>query len=180
VIALGQNPCLPRSSWSALKRMNPSAKRGIMPACERQFTAGRRGRGAPRRHPSPPPPLCPPPLCYAFALSPTSQREALSAVAWEERERGGRYYTRSRREGGRVVREYVGGGLAGERAEEEDRARRELEEAQREREREDIERIKALAAPVLEVSEAAEILARAHLVAAAYHRRKGEYRRARG
>jgi hypothetical protein len=118
-------------------------------------------------------------LCYAFALSPTSQREALSAVAWEERERGGRYYTRSRREGGRVVREYVGGGLAGELAAEADR-KRELEEAQREREREDIERIKALAAPVLEVSEAAEILVHAHLIAAGYHRRKGEYRRARG
>jgi hypothetical protein len=101
-------------------------------------------------------------------------------VAWEERERGGRYYTRSRREGGRVLREYVGGGLAGELAAEADRERRELEEAQRKREREDIERIKALAAPVLEVSEAAEILARAHLVAAGYHKRKGEWRRARG
>ena len=101
-------------------------------------------------------------------------------MAWEKRERGGRYYTRSRREGGRVLREYVGGGLAGELAAEADRKRRELEEAQREREREDIERIKALAAPVLEVSEAAEILARANLVAAGYHRRKGEYRRARG
>lgn len=101
-------------------------------------------------------------------------------MAWEERERGGRYYTRSRREGGRVLREYVGGGLAGELAAEADRERRELEEAQRKREREDIERIKALAAPVLEVSEAAEILARAHLVAAGYHKRKGEWRRARG
>jgi len=100
-------------------------------------------------------------------------------VAWEKRERGGRYYTRSRRDGGRILREYVGGGLAGELAAEADRERRELEEAQREREREDIERIKALAAPVLEVSEAAEILAHAHLVAAGYHRRKGEYRRAK-
>jgi hypothetical protein len=101
-------------------------------------------------------------------------------VAWEERERGGRYYTRSRREGGRVVREYVGGGPAGELAAEADRERRELAEEQREREREELERLKALAAPVLEVSEAAEILAHAHLVAAGYHRHKGEYRRARG
>ena len=79
-----------------------------------------------------------------------------------------------------MVREYVGTGPLAELAAEADRERRELEEAQREREREDIERIKALAAPVLEVSEAAEILARAHLVAAGYHKRKGEYRRARG
>jgi hypothetical protein len=101
-------------------------------------------------------------------------------VAWERRERGGRYYTRSRREGGRVVREYVGGGLAGELAAEEDRIRRELAEKQREREKEEMERLKVLAAPVLEVSEAAEILAHAHLIAAGYHRHKGEYRRARG
>jgi hypothetical protein len=108
------------------------------------------------------------------------QQEVASAVAWERRERGGRYYTRSRREGGRVVREYVGGGLAGELAAEEDRIRRELAEKQREREKEEMERLKALAAPVLEVSEAAEILAHAHLIAAGYHRHKGEYRRARG
>lgn len=51
---------------------------------------------------------------------------------------------------------------------------------ERRREKEEMERLKALAAPVMEVSEAAEILARAHLVAAGYRRRKGEYRRARG
>ena len=101
-------------------------------------------------------------------------------MAWEERERGGRYYTRSRREGGRVVREYVGTGPLAELAAEADRERRELEEARRGRERAELERLKALAAPVMEVSEAAEILAHAHLVAAGYRRRKGEYRRARG
>jgi hypothetical protein len=101
-------------------------------------------------------------------------------VAWEKRERGERYYTRSRREGGRVVREYVGSGPLAELAAEEDRIRRELEEERREREREELGRIEGLAAPVLELSEAAEILAHAHLVAAGYRKRKGEYRRARG
>jgi crotonobetainyl-CoA:carnitine CoA-transferase CaiB-like acyl-CoA transferase len=103
-------------------------------------------------------------------------------VAWEGRERGGRYYTRSRRsqEGGRVLREYVGRGPLAEMAAEEDRIRRELEEERREREREELERLEALSAPILEVSKAAEILAHAHLVAAGYHRHKGEYRRARG
>ena len=121
-------------------------------------------------------------LCYAFAISPTLQREVASAVAWERRERGGRYYTRSRRspEDGRVVREYVGSGPLAEIVARSDRERRELEEAVKAEQRRELERLEALAAPVLEVSEAAEILAHAHLIAAGYHRHKGEYRRARG
>ena len=103
-------------------------------------------------------------------------------MAWEKRERGGRYYTRSRRspEDGRVLREYVGSGPLAEIAAEADRTNRKLEEAKREREKEELERLEALAAPVLELSEAAEILVHAHLIAAGYHRHKGEYRRARG
>ena len=103
-------------------------------------------------------------------------------MAWEKRERGGRYYTRSRRspKDGRVVREYVGSGPLAEIAAEDDRAKRELAEAEREREKGELERMEALAAPVFELSEVAEILAHAHLVACGYHRHKGEYRRARG
>ena len=63
---------------------------------------------------------------------------------------------------------------------EDDRAKRELAETRWEREREELERLKALAAPLEELSEAAQILAHAHLIAAGYHRHKGEYRRARG
>jgi len=34
-------------------------------------------------------------------------------MGWEKRARGGPYYTSSRKVGGRVVREYVGGGMLG-------------------------------------------------------------------
>jgi hypothetical protein len=97
-------------------------------------------------------------------------------MAWEERERGGPYYTRSWREGGRVVREYVGGGLAGRLASESDRIVRERREVRALEEKREREKLEALAAPVLELEEAAEILARAHLIAAGYHRHKGEWR----
>jgi len=112
------------------------------------------------------------------------QRKVANAVAWERRKRGGRYYTRSRREKGHVVREYVGTGPFAEIVAASDRTRREMEEAEREqegdRQRREMERLEALAAPILELSEAAEILIRAHLMACGYHRHKGEWRRARG
>jgi hypothetical protein len=100
-------------------------------------------------------------------------------VGWEKRERGGPYYTRSRREGGWVVREYVGAGLAGRLASEADRIDRERREVRALEEKREREKLEALAAPVLELSLAAEILAHAHLIAAGFHRHKGEWRRAR-
>ena len=99
---------------------------------------------------------------------------------WERRARGGLYYTRSRREGGRVVREYVGGGVLGGIAALEDEYERRRQEEEAAYWKEELERLEELAVPVLELSEAAEILVRAHLIAAGYHRHKGEYRRARG
>src|SRR5829696_8933027 len=106
-----------------------------------------------------------------------------SAVAWETRERGGRYYTRSRRspEDGRVIREYVGTGPFAEIIAASDHTEREIAKTEREQEKvryeQELERLEALVDPVLELDRAAEILVRAHLVAAGYHRRKGEYRR---
>jgi hypothetical protein len=56
---------------------------------------------------------------------------------------------------------------------------RQAREQRQAREGADLERLEALCAPLEELSEAVGILARAHLVASGYRRRKGEYRRAR-
>ena len=100
---------------------------------------------------------------------------------WERRERGGLYYTRSKKVNGKVVREYVGGGVLGELAARMDT----LERLQREEEaaawKEEREQMEALEAPVEELCEAAELLAKAALVAAGYHQHKrGEWRKKRG
>ncbi len=102
-------------------------------------------------------------------------------MGWESRERGGPYYTRSEKVGGRVVREYLGGGVLGllaAQADAEARQKREEEAARWRAEKEDLE---ALDACVEELSEAAETLVRAVLVAAGYRQHKrGEWRKKRG
>jgi hypothetical protein len=99
---------------------------------------------------------------------------------WERRERGGRYYTRSRKEGDKVIREYVGGGILGElaaRMDAEERRRRDEEKARR---REERERLDAFAAPVEELCETAEVIVRAALIASGYRRHnRGEWRKRR-
>jgi|SRR5215204_151598 len=100
-------------------------------------------------------------------------------MGWETRERGGSYYTRSQRDGGRVVREYVGGGLAAELAAEADRIARERRELEALKEKQERERLERSAAFLCELDEAAEVLARAHLVASGFKYRKGEWRRVR-
>jgi hypothetical protein len=100
-------------------------------------------------------------------------------MAWERRQRGGYYYTRSFRVGGRVFREYVGGGLSGQMAAEADRIERERREVEALKEKQEREKVDALAAPVLELCEAAEILVRAQLVAGGYRRYQGKWRRVR-
>jgi len=101
-------------------------------------------------------------------------------VAWEERG-GRRYYYRSVRRGGRVVKEYVGAGPVAEataQLDEDDRRRREGAAVSW---KEEMMRMEALEAPIEELCDAAETLARAALVAAGYRQHnRGEWRLRRG
>ena len=102
-------------------------------------------------------------------------------MAWEQRERGGLYYTRSRKVDGRVVREYIGTGPLAELAAEADARERRRREEEAEAWREERERMEALEAPIEELCEAAELLSEAALYAAGYHRHnRGEWRKRRG
>ena len=96
---------------------------------------------------------------------------------WERRERGGLYFTRSRKEGRRVIREYVGGGILGELAAQMDALERERREEQAARWKQEQDELDALEAPVEELSEASDLLVRADLLASGYRQHnRGEWR----
>ncbi len=98
-------------------------------------------------------------------------------MGWESRERGGLYYTRSRKENGRVIREYVGGGTLGELAAQMDALEREHIEEQAALWKEEQEELDALEAPVKELLEASDLLVRAAMLASGYRQHKrGEWR----
>ncbi len=102
-------------------------------------------------------------------------------MAWETRQRGGRYYTRSKKVHGRVIREYVGTGLVGELAAAADERERAERQAQQAAWRAECERIESAIAPLEEFCDVVETLARASLLLAGYHRHhRGEWRRKRG
>jgi hypothetical protein len=100
-------------------------------------------------------------------------------MAWEKRERGGRYYYRSIRDGEKVRKEYIGTGEFAETLAHSDESIRLIRKLERDKGREELERLEALAAPALEIDKTTDILAHATLVVAGYHRRKGEWRRER-
>ena len=97
-----------------------------------------------------------------------------------EKRSGRVYYYKSRRDGEKVRKVYVGAGdfahLAA-KLDETERLRREEEVAYWEAERECLERSAAF---LQELEEAAEVLLRAHLLASGCHRHKGQWRRKRG
>ena len=91
-------------------------------------------------------------------------------MGWETRGTNGPYYTRSYRRNGRVVREYVGGGLIGELAAELDELKR-LERQEKSGElREQIRGGVTDDKLCRDFCDAVEALARAELYLAGYHR----------
>ena len=96
-------------------------------------------------------------------------------MAWEK----GRYYTRSRKVNGQVIREYVGGGKVGELAAQLDAEERKQREYEQETWRIEREAIEAFDATIAKVCQVADIIAQATMVAAGFHRHRGEWRRRR-
>src|SRR5829696_2471164 len=99
-------------------------------------------------------------------------------MAWEERG-GNRYYYQSVREAGEVRKKYIGVGEVAELIAHADATRQRVREARRERGRQELEHVRNLVAPAVELDGAVDALVRAHLVAAGCHRHKGAWRRGR-
>src|SRR5215210_2118434 len=98
-------------------------------------------------------------------------------MAWETRGTH-RYYYRSRKIGGRVVKEYIGGGLVGVLAEREDETRRRKQEAERVALQGDRDAFEAAAAAHEAFTWATDALMSTALLAAGYHRHdRGHWRK---
>jgi transposase len=99
-------------------------------------------------------------------------------MGWETRERGvTSYYYRSVRSGDRVRKEYVGTGLIGQIAAQLDEYERRQKEEKSLYWKEEKERLVQSAAFLQELTEAAEVLVRAYLLASGFHQHKGQWRR---
>jgi len=97
-----------------------------------------------------------------------------------EKRNGRVYYYKSHRDGEKVRKVYVGAGdfaYLAAKLDEAERIRRKEEAAYWKEER---DRLEGSAAFLEELTEAAEILTRAHLLASGCHQHKGQWRRQRG
>jgi hypothetical protein len=101
-------------------------------------------------------------------------------MAWETRKGRGRYYTRTVRRGGRVVREYVGAGEVAELVASVDQATRACRRDELQARRLERVALEAVEAGVVEVCRVADLLARLALVATGHHQHhRGAWRRKR-
>jgi|SRR6516225_259193 hypothetical protein len=98
-------------------------------------------------------------------------------MGWDK---DGRYYTRSRKVNGRVVREYCGGGSIGQICADVDADRRVRREAERAAQKLEKSQLEAMEEDVQSFCKIADQVARAALLAVGYHcHKRGEWRRRR-
>jgi hypothetical protein len=101
-------------------------------------------------------------------------------MSWEARNGRGAYYTRSRRVGGRIVRQYVGRGAVADLLADLDRRERERKQAEAARRAARTALDASLDTQVDEVCRLADLLARGVLLAAGFHHHHGQWRKRRG
>jgi hypothetical protein len=99
-------------------------------------------------------------------------------MGWEARGNG-LYYFRYRKVNGRVTRQYLGAGAVAELAAAADALRRADRRAVAEARRAEQANWQAALAPLLELSRAADLLARAALLVGGYHRHARTWRKKR-
>jgi hypothetical protein len=101
-------------------------------------------------------------------------------MGWETRRGQGRYYTRSRKVNGRIIREYVGTGLVAELAAQQDAEARAQRRAERERLQHEAAKWASATLPLTELSRLLDGLTAAALIAAGYHQHhRGTWRKRR-
>ena len=99
-------------------------------------------------------------------------------MGWEKRGRG-RYYYRKRREGRRVIAQYLGTGELAEVLAEADHALAQERDRERELQRAQRQELRELDAKIDEAGEVLRLLTRAVLVSWGYHTHKGTWRKRR-
>ncbi len=101
-------------------------------------------------------------------------------MAWESRKGQGAYYTRSRRCGGRVIREYIGSDETAMLIAKLDALERQERMAELDTQRNERAQFYTIDAQIEQLGDLADELARAMLIAAGYHQHKGgEWRKYR-
>ena len=120
------------------------------------------------------------PCYFAWCEAGQVPKGNTTVMGWESRARGGRYYTRSRKVNGRVVREYVGTGPVAELMAEMDALERTRRISEREVLRAERDKTVSVEASVGALCEAVDLMVRTALLLAGYRQhRRGEWRRRR-